>query len=47
MSLYNEKISLLAIANYNLGSQYEFLSEFPESIGRYELALKLIADNQD
>ena len=26
--VYNEKMSLLAIANYNLGSQYEFLEEF-------------------
>ena len=26
--IYNEKMSLLAIANYNLGSQYEFLEEY-------------------
>lgn len=40
--VYNEKMSLLAIANYNLASQYEFLDEYPEAIMRYELALSLV-----
>ncbi len=39
---YNEKIQLLAIANYNLGSQHEFLDEFVEALSRYEVALKFV-----
>lgn len=39
--VYNEKMSLLAIANYNLGSQHEFLDEFPDAIQRYQMALTL------
>lgn len=45
--MFNEKISLLAIANYNLGCQHEFLNEFNDAIGRYELAIKLMNDNQN
>jgi hypothetical protein len=33
--IYNEKMSLLAIANYNLGSQYEFLEDFQPAIMHY------------
>jgi hypothetical protein len=40
-SIISEKTSLLAIANYNLGSQHEFLEEFPDAIGRYLIATKL------
>lgn len=40
-------MSLLAIANYNLGSQHEFLEEFPDAIGRYELALRLVMNSKD
>ena len=40
--LYNEKVQLLAIANFNLGSQHEFLQEFKEAYDRYELGLSLI-----
>lgn len=47
MAIYNEKMSLLAIANYNLGSQYEFLEEFPDSIARYELALTIVSLSDD
>jgi NAD-dependent SIR2 family protein deacetylase len=42
ITIYNEKMSLLAIANYNLGSQHEFLDEYQDAIGRYELALSLV-----
>ncbi|CDW72972.1 UNKNOWN [Stylonychia lemnae] len=41
-NIYNEKISLLAIANYNLGCQNEFLNEYQDAIIRYEIALSLI-----
>ena len=40
-------MSLLAIANYNLGSQLEFLEEFPDAIARYELALSLVSLSDD
>lgn len=40
-------MSLLAIANYNLGSQHEFLEEFSEAIARYELALSLVSLSDD
>ncbi len=43
--VYNEKVSLLAIANYNLGSQHEFLNEFQDAINHYEHAVQLIYDN--
>eukprot|EP00347_Sterkiella_histriomuscorum_P001070 403373445 len=39
---YNEKLQLLAIANYNLGSQHEFLKEYQLAIQRYELAINLL-----
>ena len=39
-------MSLLAIANYNLGSQHEFLEEYPDAIGRYEIATKLAKLNK-
>jgi hypothetical protein len=45
--VYNEKMSLLAIANYNLASQYEFLDEYTDAIMRYELALSLVQNGQD
>jgi hypothetical protein len=45
--IYNEKMSLLAIANYNLGSQHEFLEEFTDAIARYELALSLVSLSDD
>ena len=41
--IYNEKMSLLAIANYNLASQYEFLDDFEPAIIHYELALSLVS----
>ena len=44
--VYNEKMSLLAIANYNLASQHEFLEEFADSIIRYELALAVMGSTQ-
>lgn len=42
-TVYNEKLQLLAIANYNLGSQHEFLDEFVDSLGRYEIALRFVS----
>jgi hypothetical protein len=42
--IYNEKMSLLAIANYNLASQYEFLDNFEPAIIYYELALSLVSN---
>ena len=45
-SIITEKNSLLAIANYNLGSQHEFLEEFPDAIGRYLIATKLAQSNK-
>ena len=47
LPLYHEKISLLAIANYNLGSQHEFLGELTDSMGRYELALTLVQGTKE
>jgi hypothetical protein len=44
--IYNEKMSLLAIANYNLASQHEFLEEFQAAIIHYELAIQLISNGQ-
>ena len=46
LPVYNEKMSLLAIANYNLASQHEFLEEYSDSIIRYELALAVMASTQ-
>ena len=37
-------MSLLAIANYNLASQYEFLDDFEPAIIHYELALSLVSN---
>jgi hypothetical protein len=47
LPVYNEKMSLLAIANYNLASQHEFLDEYPDSIIRYELALAVLTSTQN
>ena len=38
---------MLAIANYNLASQLEFLSEFKEAVVRYELGLSLLLSMPD
>ena len=38
-------MSLLAIANYNLASQHEFLDEYTDAIIRYELALTVITSS--
>jgi hypothetical protein len=40
-------MSLLAIANYNLASQHEFLDEYSDSILRYELALAVLSSTQN
>ena len=46
-SVMNEKVSLLAIAYYNLGSQQEFLMELSDCIKCYEEALHLVEENLD
>jgi hypothetical protein len=45
LPVYNEKMSLLAIANYNLASQHEFLDEYQDAIIRYDLALAVITSS--